>query len=163
MAYCSICGTELDENGICPKCAAEADEKEGTDARNRILEKFQDTPDETADYDTEDIEQNRIFAVLAYLGIFLLVPIICAPNSKFARFHASQAIDLILGTALYTVLAAIITWLCFRVGTALGIIFLGIFLIGSLALFLLWIIGISNAAKGLAKELPYLGSFRLLK
>lgn len=163
MAYCEVCGTELDEYGICPKCAAEAEETSASDAVAKVVDKFNSASDQTGDYDAEDIEQNRIFAVLGYLGIFLLVPIICAPNSKFARFHVSEAIDLLIYNVVYVIVAGILTWLCWRVGTALGVIVLGIFLLGTIVSFIFWIIGIANAARGLAKDIPMIGTWKLLK
>ena len=32
-----------------------------------------------------DIEENKVFAVLAYIGILFLVPLLAAPRSRFAR------------------------------------------------------------------------------
>ena len=37
----------------------------------------------------EDVQNNKVFAILAYIGILVLVPIFAAKESKFARFHAN--------------------------------------------------------------------------
>lgn len=163
MAYCTVCGTELDENGICPRCAALADEAEDAGRVDRVVDRFQNANDETEDYDPADIEENKIFAVLSYLGILILVPIICRPASKFARFHISEAVDLIIFNFLYIVVATIVTLLCFKVGNALGILILGIFLVVFTISFVFWIIGISNAARGWAKEIPMIGKHKIMK
>lgn len=163
MPFCTVCGTELDENGICPKCAAEEQAPEQDGKIDKVVDRFQNAADETESYESEDISNNRIFAVLGYLGILLVVPIICAPESPFARFHASEAIDLLIFNVVYTIVAVVVTWLCFKVGQALGIIILGVFLILSIVSLLFWIMGISNAARGQAKEIPFIGKFKLLK
>lgn len=163
MAYCTVCGMELDENGICPRCAALADQQEKDPKIEKMVKDFQNTKDETEGFDEKDIEENRIFATLGYLGILVLVPIICAPKSPFARFHAGQSLNLIVFDIIYTIVAAIVTWLCFKVGKALGIIMLGIALLIAVLPLILWFVGISNAAQGQAKELPVIGKFRILK
>jgi len=105
-----------------------------------------------------DIEKNKIFAVLAYIGILFLVPLLAAPQSKFARFHTNQGIVLFI--------AHVIAWP--------ASFLLGLFpLVGCLAiplgvavvvgLFVLMILGIVNAASGQYKPLPLIGHFELLK
>src|SRR6267378_526195 len=48
--------------------------------------------------DSADIEQNKVYAILAYIGLLFLVPLLAAPNSKFARYHTNQGIVLFLAT-----------------------------------------------------------------
>lgn len=163
MDYCTVCGMELDENGVCPRCAALAEQEEKDPRIEKMVKGFQNTRDETDDLDEKDIEENRVFATLGYLGILVLVPIICAPKSSFARFHAGQSINLIIFDVIYTIIASIVTWLCFKVGNALGIIMLGIALLLAVFPLVLWFVGIANAARGQAKELPVIGKFRILK
>src|SRR5580692_8759272 len=43
-----------------------------------------------------DVAQNKMVATLAYVGPLVIVPLLAAPNSKFARFHANQALALFL-------------------------------------------------------------------
>ncbi|MEI8042594.1 MAG: DUF4339 domain-containing protein [Verrucomicrobiota bacterium] len=40
--------------------------------------------------DPADVDKNKIFAVLAYLGILFLVPLLAAKESRFARYHTNQ-------------------------------------------------------------------------
>ena len=54
------------------------------------------TTDSTYEFDQKDIEQNKVMALLSYLGILVLVPLLGAKGSKYARFHTSQ------GTVSYT-------------------------------------------------------------
>lgn len=162
MPYCTVCGTELDPSGVCPKCAAEEDEKNAQRV-SKVVDTFQNAKDSTEEYDVEDIETNKIFAVLGYLGILILIPLICAPNSKYARFHASESIDLIVFDLIYVIIATIVTILCFKVGQALGIVILALFLLLGIIPLIFWFQGIANAAQGHAKELPWIGRFQPLK
>lgn len=53
-------------------------------------------------FNTEDVQQNKVFGILAYIGILFLVPLLAARDSQYARFHTNQGIvlfitDIILG------------------------------------------------------------------
>jgi hypothetical protein len=50
--------------------------------------------------DADDIEKNKVFAVLAYIGILFLVPLLAAPQSRFARYHTNQGIVLFLASII---------------------------------------------------------------
>ena len=127
-----------------------------------LEEKFQainNTADSTSEYNPKDIEQNKVMAVLAYLGILVLVPIFAAKESKFARFHANQGLILcIIGIILYF---AVVILMSISMKLA-AILSLFMWLI-ELGILILAIIGIINAVKGRAKELPLVGKYRLLK
>ena len=100
-------------------------------------------------------------AILAYLGILVLVPIFAAPQSKFARYHANQGLLLCIASiafsVVYFILSAIILAISWRLHFIVSIIGLC-----GLVFLALMIIGIINAANGKAKELPVIGKFRLL-
>lgn len=101
--------------------------------------------------DPSDVEKNKVMALLAY--IIFLIPLLAAKESKFAMYHANQGLTLFL-----TAIAVNI------IGTIIPII--GWFLIiplGNLAVLVLAIIGIINAAQGNMKSLPLIGKFQLLK
>lgn len=108
--------------------------------------------------ETEDIEKNRAFAIIAYLWILFVVGLIAAPNSKFAKYHANQGLVLFLASIIASVG-------CFVIGIVpvVNMILL-------LAIPLLWvgwlvlaIMGIVNAAGGQCKPLPMIGHFELIK
>lgn len=109
------------------------------------------TPDTTASFDPEDINKNKIFAILAYFGILVLVPIFAAKDSKFAKFHANQGLLLFIAEIAGSVISVIPV-----LGTLVSFVV-------SIACFALAIIGIINAAKGEAKELPIIGKYEILK
>lgn len=99
--------------------------------------------------DPADVEKNKTMAILAYF-IFFLPLITDAKDSPFAKFHANQALVLILGWVVLTFINIIP--------------FLGqlIWMIGAIAFFVFWIMGIINASNGQMKELPLIGGIHLL-
>jgi uncharacterized membrane protein len=110
----------------------------------------------------EDIEANKTMAILAY--IIWLIPFFGAKESKFAMYHAKQGLILFLGW--------LAGWVILRISFSIfvgGSIysywsttarFLGFL---SMALWVAYIIfaviGIMNASKGEAKELPIIGKY----
>ena len=135
MAYCSKCGTELLEGQTtCPNC---------------------NTPVGTAQSTSDDVKDNKVFAILAYLGILVLVPIFAAPNSEFARFHANQGLILLIAAIAISVLSSIISSIVWVLGFLVSLL--------SIVVFVFAIMGIINAAKGEMKELPLIGGIKLLK
>ena len=122
---------------------------------NQQLSNLNNTPDSTGAFNPNDISNNKVMAILAYFGILVLVPLFAAKESPFARFHTNQGIILfiafIICWILVMVLSAISSWLGL-IGTILYIA------VGVLA-----IIGIINAATGKAKQLPLIGGIQLIK
>ncbi len=100
--------------------------------------------------DPVDVEKNKGMAILAY--IIFLIPLLAARESKFAMYHANQGLILFLAALIAN-----------TVGTIIPLI--GWFLIlplANLAIFVLAILGIINAAQGNMKPLPLIGNFKLL-
>ena len=115
-----------------------------------VQEAFQKADDETADMAQNDIEKNKVFAVLAYLSILVLIPIFAAKDSKFARFHANQGLILLIISVLGSIIGKIL-----HLGFIAWII--------NVLVFVFAVIGIVRVIKGQAKELPYIGNFTILK
>lgn len=150
--------------------------------------KFMNTPDYTEKFDKDDIEFNNRLSLLSYLGILVLIPLFLVKYSRYSRFHANQGILLII----YNLLIGVITWVIRAVLGLIGtgivwvmgkiasrVLFLlkvGGFIAGALsvlgwvltvlisatAIFLM-VVGIINAVKGRAKELPLIGRIKLIK
>lgn len=152
----------MDENAkYCPSCGAAVESTQDNNKTNEqdkvkaAFEKINDTADTTADYDSKDIDDNKVMGVLAYIGILFIIPLLAAPNSKFARFHANQGLvlfiaDVVLGVAAKLVsFIPVVGWV---ISIAVGVVGLAFM-----------ILGIVNAANGKAKELPLIGNFKLLK
>lgn len=155
MLTCKQCGTQV-EDGVkyCTSCGApiEAPAQQTNDAAPDLsakLSELNNTADTTAEYSREDIEKNKVMAVLAY--IIFLIPLLAAKDSPFAKFHTNQGLVLFLGAIASSIIAVIpiIGWI---VAPILGLV-----------VTILAIIGIINALGGKAKELPIIGKFKILK
>lgn len=119
--------------------------------------------DFSAQFDPNDIEQNKVLSLFAYLEILFLIPLLAAPNSPYARFHTNQGLVLLLASIICGVVVGIIDTILFFVpvvGWIIGSLLIGIF---SLVIFIFIILGIVNAVTGKAKELPLIGKIRILK
>lgn len=121
--------------------------------------------------DIEDIEHNRPLAVLSYVGPFVVIPLVFARESKFARFHANQGLILFL--------LEFALWAC---NWVLGFFFMPVVLTTSSGFFdavahlyglaagALWTIlavlsfvGILHAIAGANDKLPVIGNFSIVK
>ena len=78
MAFCNKCGQQIDDNvQTCPYCGAP--NGVAGNAQN-FVNNFTNTADSTAQFDPQDIENNKVMALLAYLGFLFLIPLLAAPN-----------------------------------------------------------------------------------
>ncbi len=97
-----------------------------------------------------DVAKNKGIAIAAYIIFFL--PLLAAKDSPFARYHANQGLILVL----FSVVVNALGWLV----PVLGWFVIGP--IGNLLVFLLFILGVINAAQGRMKPLPLIGGIRLI-
>ncbi len=93
------------------------------------------------------VKNNVVMAVLAYLGLLVLIPLLVSKDDSFVKFHIKQGLVLLVIEAASWILPSIFFPLFF------------IFMIIRLVVFILAIIGIIHAVKGEQKELPIVGSF----
>lgn len=107
-------------------------------------------PEAAPGVDPADASSNKVMAVLAYLGILVLVPLLAAKESKFARFHTNQGLILLICSIV-----------SFFISKVPSIAFISWIL--NIAILILAIIGIINAVKGETKELPLVGKFTIIK
>ena len=57
---------------------------------NEEFNKIVDTPDTTGEFDTQDIQENKVYAILACFGILFFLPLIAAPDRKSTRLNSSH-------------------------------------------------------------------------
>ncbi len=172
MAFCKGCGKELEEGAkFCTSCGKAVDENtENTAAGNtqdeftKKFNEFTDTEDKTAEFEKEDIAANKVYALLSYISILFLVPLIAAPKSKYARYHANQGLTLFICEVAYNIVRGVLLRILRMI---LGSLLTGIisFVTGIAGvLFVVFaIVGIINAAQGYAKDLPIIGKIKILK
>jgi len=96
-----------------------------------------------------DTQNNQTLAALGY--VFFVIPLLFAPKSAFARFHANQGLLLQIYTVVVAVLAQI---------PLLGLI-IGFF--GFLLSILLFIFGLYMANSGAKNRLPIIGVYDIIK
>ena len=123
-------------------------------AKEKAQATVDDIKKEIDDYsdemDSDDVTKNRLMAVLAYIGPLVLIPLIVARDSKFAKFHANQGLVLFILAIACALLrdVKLIGW---------------IFSVCGMAIFILAVVGIIYACQGKAKELPVVGNWKLIK
>ena len=112
--------------------------------------------------DPKDAQDNKIMAILAYLGILVLIPILAAKESPFARYHANQGLILFIASiAVYIVYYILALVLAF---SGLGWLLYILYLVVAIGIFVFVILGIVNAVKGECKPLPLIGNlFTIIK
>ena len=96
--------------------------------------------------------------ILAYIGILVLIPLLAAPKSKFARYHSNQGLILLIIELISVVVFSLLGLIPY-----VGIVFSIVGWLVDLLCFVLLILGIVNAAQGKAKALPLIGKFNILK
>ena len=96
-----------------------------------------ENPVQSAPAAGDDVAENKLWALLGYLGVLCLIPLLGRKESEFAQFHAKQGLVLLIGW--------VVSW--FPVfGWAIGII-----------AFVLSIMGIINVLSGKKEKLPIVG------
>ncbi len=156
MAFCTKCGATIDNNAaVCPNCGAPQQAAQNNNTNVNPAPVSLEGGDYTATMDPNDIAQNKVMGVLAYIGLLFLVPLLAAPNSPFARFHANQGLILFIADIVIGVVAGVLAIIPIA-----GLILSGIL---GLGITVMIILGIVNAATGKAKELPLIGKIRILK
>ena len=95
----------------------------------------------------QDIEENKLIAAIAYLGILALVPLLLKKDSPYAQFHGKQGLVLLIAWVICNavMIIPILGWIAGFVGNILCLI--------------LMIVGIVNALSGETKELPWIGKY----
>lgn len=112
-----------------------------------IQKEISDQPQEQKEEKSPKADDNKLFAILSYLGILCLIPLLTKKNNPFIFFHAKQGLILFL-TAIISSFLAIIPFL----GPILSVIaFFGILV--------LIIIGILNVLGNKTEKLPLIGKF----
>ncbi|MDV2581501.1 DUF4870 domain-containing protein [Alkalibacillus haloalkaliphilus] len=107
--------------------------------------------DPSQDQVSEDAQKNKGLGIVAYIIFF--IPLLVAKESKFATYHANQGLLLLLTAIIIN-----------TAGTLIPIIgWLLILPFGNLFVFILWLIGILNAAKGEKAPLPVIGKYAIIK
>ena len=128
---------------------------------DNLMKIAQNTADHTEGLDPADIEKNKVLGCAAYILFFL--PLVAAPESKYGRFHANQGLLYLIlfvaasiATTILRMVLVAITWRLLWLSSLISfLVFLPIVAIG--------VVGLVNGYTGKAKDLPLIGTIRLLK
>ncbi|HEY0257815.1 MAG TPA: GYF domain-containing protein [Candidatus Methylacidiphilales bacterium] len=118
---------------------------------------------EALEVEYEDAEKNKVFGILAYIGILFLVPLLAAKDSPFAKYHANQGLVLFLVWIVIAVGLSILNVILLMIlpaGLSFIIMILNLVYLG---LLVLAVLGIINAAAGKCVPLPVIGGIKLIK
>jgi len=118
MAFCSQCGADISDDATsCDQCGAVFGSSEVVD----------NVWDRTDEFDAEDISDNKVYALCAYLLGFLgiIMCLIIGKDSPYAKFHAREALKLRVAILVVYVISAILCWTC--IVPIVGVVFILIF------------------------------------
>lgn len=105
-------------------------------------------------------ENAKICAILAYIFPIGLIWYLVDEDVKkqsLPAHHVYQSLVLVITAVVVQVALMILSALFFLIGV--GFIFVGISWLVAVGIFVLWLLGIINAAKEEKKELPIIGKF----
>lgn len=125
---------------------------------NNMMDELKNVQDYTPEFDPRDVAANKAMGVFAYLGILVLIPLLGAKNSPYARFHANQGLSLAICEIVISMVLRVlgrIPYLGWIFGIIGGLVWI--------ACLVLAIMGIVNGANGRAKELPIVGKLHILQ
>ena len=143
-----------------------------TEKAKDFVKEALDTEDTSSEYSKEDIEKNKVMAILSYILPF--IPYFVEKDSKWVKYHSTQGMNLLVISIAFaiinTILRSVITvnrtvtvWgLTSSVRVTPGWLSLPLNLI-SLAIGVLAVIGIINVINGKAKELPFVNKVKVFK
>ena len=95
----------------------------------------------------QDVAENKVLAIISYLSILCLVPLLLKKDSQFAQYHGKQGLVLL------------IAWVVVNAVMIIPILGWIVSFVGNIACFVLMIVGMVNAAQGQMKELPWIGQY----
>lgn len=154
MKLCPRCNTQLDDSAIfCPNCGTQFI----PDATSTRPDYFPANPaDHTAEFESEDISENKLFALLPYiLGLLgVIISLLAAKESPFVNFHIRQSLKLEIVEILLGITAGILAITIVIPFAALACIFV---------LFVLRLICFFRVCSGKSIEAPIVKNFRFLK
>lgn len=112
--------------------------------------------------DPEDAQSHKLVTALSYITFLFVVPLLAAPKSKFARFHANQGIclfgfQLALGliTPIFLKTFSVLPFMDSLAGFMVSVL--------NIVPLLFMILGILHVLQGRAVRLPLIGGFDILK
>lgn len=122
MKTCPKCNTQLSDDAMfCTNCGTSFQNATPQPQQNA----YQNTQpvaaavnvyDHTAEFDVQDVHDNKIFAILCYImgivGVVVALLARSSVNSPYLSFHIKQALKISITTVLIGMISAILCWTC---------------------------------------------------
>lgn len=168
MAFCMKCGTEIKDGiAFCPECGTPMLKSAEKLSRHMI------SRDHTDEFEAEDISNNKVWAMLAYLfGIIgVLLALIAGTMSPYARFHATQSVKIFIVTSLGTLAIGIVAGIIGGIAIALAgmygyyvmIPLMIVFAAFEICMLVLVVMCFIQVCRGKAKDIPLVGTLGFLR
>lgn len=171
MTYCVKCGAQVtDQTRFCPQCGAAIPEGgsadgshygSGSEGRYTYEAGYETQAwDGDSEYFSQgEVQANKVMAVISYLGILVLVPVLAGDKSSpYLRQHVNQGFVLFIINALLE-LADMLIGNVILIGT----VFSWVAHVVDFALLIFMIMGIVSACRGTRKPLPIIGEIHIFK
>lgn len=108
MKLCPRCNTQLDDSAaFCPNCGTQFVPDATTSQPTYIPA---DPYDHTAEFDPQEVAENKLFASLCYLTSILgiIVCLLVNRDSAYLKFHIRQSVKLLISMALLGLAAGLL-------------------------------------------------------
>jgi len=156
MKFCQKCGAQISDTALfCGTCGNSVGE--GATASNYAPPMpAYDPYDHTSEFDTKDISDNKIIAMLVYLmsWVGIIIALLAAPSSKYVSFHLRQALKFVVVETLMGIIALFTMW-TILVPIAAVVVYVVLFVIKIICFF--------DICAGKAKEPAIIRSISFLK
>lgn len=123
MSICPHCNAQVEDGvSFCPACgkkiavdaapAAPAGTPEPAPAPNYYYPPAFDPADHTAEFDPQDISDNKVVCMLVYLSSFLgiIIALLIGKDSPYVNFHLRQALKFLVCEILLGLIAAVLAF-----------------------------------------------------
>jgi len=73
----------------------------------------------------KEVQEGKIFGIMAYIGILCLLPLLLKKENKFALFHGKQGLVLFLGEVIFSFIGIVpfLGWIIWFLGMTVCFIF----------------------------------------
>ena len=151
---CPVCGTVLDALGHIEMPYRSAQSPLPVTAFEPAAE-IPPAYDHTAEFSNEDVAETKVLSMCVYLldAVGIIIALLMAPHSPFARFHIAQSLKFSVLEALVMIVSALLCWTVF------------VPILGALAMLLLLAFKLAcfvDVSRGKASDSPILRVIRFL-
>ncbi|MCI6007972.1 zinc-ribbon domain-containing protein [Oscillospiraceae bacterium LCP25S3_E10] len=154
MMMCPKCGAKMpDDVGICSNCGevltSISSHIHGGDSMVLNM------------HHTSSITDNALLC-MSYLGFLVIVPLMFCKNTKLARFHINQGLVLFITELAYGALFLFTRWLLLAISLWLSVI-VAVMAVAGIVFIIYAAMGIAGVIRGETRELPVIGSCKIIK